>query len=213
MQSMQKSLVRLFAVALVITISGKANPQSQQNLPAPRAQPPRPAVSPVQTPRPVQAQAQPVAATSDAPQSTTATYADWVVQCETRAGSPPEKLCDMAQVTQLQGKNVPFSRVAIARPMRGQPIRLVLQVPVNVSFATSVRIQIGDSDTGVTAPFARCVPVGCFAEFELKDDLLRKFRAASGVGKLSFADAGGHDIAVPLAFNGFVQAFDALARE
>jgi invasion protein IalB len=63
------------------------------------------------------------------------------------------------------------------------------------------------------APFARCVPVGCFAEFELKDDSLKKFGAASGIGRLSFADARGHDVAVPLPFNGFVQALDTLARE
>lgn len=38
-------------------------------------------------------------------------------------------------------------------------------------------------------------------------------RAASGAGKLSFADAGGHDVTVPLSSNGFNQAFDALAKE
>ena len=39
-----------------------------------------------------------------------------------------------------------------------------------------------------------------------KDDVLKKFRTASGAGKLSFADAGGHDVSVPLSFNGFNQA-------
>ena len=212
MKSMQKNAVRLLAVALAITISGTANPQVQPNSPL-HAQVLRPSPKPVQPPQPVQTQAQSVAVAPDVPQSTTATYADWVVQCETRAVPPPEKVCDMAQVTQLQGRNVPFSRVSIARQVRGQPIKLILQVPVNVSFATNVHIQIGDIDSGIAAPFARCLPAGCFAEFELKDDSLRKFRAASGAGKLSFADAGGHDVVVPLAFNGFVQAFDALARE
>jgi invasion protein IalB len=37
----------------------------------------------------------------------------------------------------------------------------------------------------VAAPFARCVPSGCFADFEVKDDTLKKFRAGSGGGKLS----------------------------
>jgi len=57
------------------------------------------------------------------------------------------------------------------------------------------------------------VPAGCFSEFELRDDVLKKFRAASGAGKLSFPDAGGHDVAVPLSFKGFAQAYDALAKE
>jgi invasion protein IalB len=149
----------------------------------------------------------------EAPQSTTATYADWVVQCQTRAGPPAEKICDMGQVTQLQGKNVPFSRVAVSQPVKGQPIKFVVQLPVNASFAANVRVQTSDTDPGVAAPFARCLPGGCFADFDLKDDVVKRMRAASGAGKLSFADAAGHDVSVPISFNGFAQALDALVRE
>ena len=119
----------------------------------------------------------------------------------------------MAQVTQLQGKNLPFSRVAIGRPEKGQPVKLIVQVPVNASFATQVHIQTSDSDPGVIAPFANCNPNGCFAEFDLREDLLKKLREATSTGKLSFADAGGHDVSVPISFNGFAQAFDALAKK
>ena len=96
---------------------------------------------------------------------------------------------------------------------KGQPIKLVVQVPTNVSFAASVRIQTGDDDPGLSAPFARCLPIGCFADFDMKEETLKKFGAARGAGRVSFADAGGHDVAVPLSFNGFGQAFDALERE
>jgi invasion protein IalB len=119
----------------------------------------------------------------------------------------------MAQVTQIKGKNLPFSRVAVARPEKGQPIKLIVQVPVNASFGTQVHIQTGDQDPGIIAPFANCNPNGCFAEFDLKDDILKKLREAAGVGKLSFADAGGHDVAVPLSFNGFAPAFEALSKK
>lgn len=148
-----------------------------------------------------------------AQQSTSATYGDWVVECRADTASPPQKTCDMAQVTQVQGKNVPFSRVAIVRPVKGQPVRLVVQLPVNVSLSTNVRIQASDSDPGLAAPFARCVPAGCFADFDIKEDALKKIRAAPGPGKLSFADSAGHDVAIPLSLNGFGQAFDALAKE
>lgn len=149
----------------------------------------------------------------EAPQRTTATYEDWIVQCETQTQAPHQKVCDMAQTTQLSGKNVLFSRVAIAHPVKGQPVRLVVQLPVNVSFATQVRIQTSDADPGIAAPFARCIPNGCFADFELKDDTVKRFRAASAVGKLSFADSTGHDVAVPMSFKGFNQAFEALAKD
>ncbi|MGH6673212.1 MAG: invasion associated locus B family protein [Xanthobacteraceae bacterium] len=119
----------------------------------------------------------------------------------------------MAQTTQVKGRDVPFSRVALAHSVKGQPVKLVVQVPINVSFAQPVVIRTSDADPGISAPFARCIPSGCFAEFELKDDLLKKFRAASGVGKLSFPQASGQEINVPLSFKGFNQAFEALARE
>jgi invasion protein IalB len=162
---------------------------------------------------PATAQAQTAPSQIELPQSTTATYADWVVQCQSHAGPPPEKVCDMAQVTQAQGSNTAFSRVAIAQPVKGQVVRLVVQLPVNASFAGNVRIQTGDTDPGIAAPFARCIPGGCFADFDLKDDVLKKFRGSSGNGKLTFPDSTGREIAVPVSFNGFAQAFDALARE
>jgi invasion protein IalB len=157
------------------------------------------------------AQAQP--APGEAPQRTTATYGDWVVQCETAAKPPAQKICDMAQTTQVQGRDAPFSRVAVARPVRGQPVKLVAQLPVNVSLASNVRIRTADADPGITAPFARCIPNGCFAEFDLREDVLKRFLAASGMGKLSFAEAAGREINVPLSFKGFNQAFEALSRD
>jgi invasion protein IalB len=163
-------------------------------------------------PATAQAPDQAQTAPSDAPQRTTATYDDWVMQCETQLGSPPAKICQIIQTTQVKGKNQPFSLVVIPHPAKGQPVKLVVQVPVNVSFATNVRIRTDDADSGLAAPFARCVPAGCFAEFDLKNDYLKKLRAASGIGKLSFADAGGHDVAIPLSFKGFVQAYEALLK-
>ncbi len=148
-----------------------------------------------------------------AQQSTSATYQDWVLQCLIKPGPPPQKICAMAQVTQIQGKNIPFSRVAIERAAKGQLDKLSVQVPVNVSFAANVHIQTGNADPGIAAPFDRCLPAGCFADFELKDELLQKFRAADGAGKISFKDAAGHDVVIPLSFKGFREAFDALAKK
>jgi invasion protein IalB len=152
---------------------------------------------------------------SSAPQRTTATYDDWIVQCEAQAGAPPRKLCEMTQLTQLQvqGKTQPFSRVIVPQPVKGMPSALVVQVPVNVAFAVKVKIQTGDTDQGIEVPFTRCVPDGCFAEFSVGADSLAKLRAASTGGKLSFADSTGRAIAIPLSFNGFSKAYDALIKE
>ena len=197
---MRKNAKPAAYIAAALTALLAATAQAQQ--------PPRPAPAPA---RPAQPARPP--ATGETPQQTTATYGDWVLQCVTNTSPPSEPVCDIAQVTQLQGKNLPFSRVAVAHPEKGQPVKLMVQVPVNASFATQVHIQTGDQDPGVIAPFANCNPNGCFAEFDLKEDILKKLRDATGVGKLSFADAGGHDVTVPISFNGFAPAFDALAKK
>jgi hypothetical protein len=81
----------------------------------------------------------------------TATYDDWTVRCTTRAGTPPRKFCDMEQLSQLNGKEKPFSRVVISRPAKGQPVRFIVQVPVNVWLTSGIRIQIGGKDSGLRA--------------------------------------------------------------
>jgi invasion protein IalB len=194
MQFAQKGIPLLLAVAVLIAVSSAA-PTQQPRAPVPG--------TPAEPPA------------SEVPQRTTASYANWVLTCETQAGPPPQKTCEMVQVVQAQaqGRTAPFSRVTIGHPVKGQPIKLDLQVPTNITFGTSVHIQTADADPGITAPFARCAPTGCFADFDLKDDMLRKFRTASGNGKITYADFNGHDVVVPLSFSGFSQAFDALTKE
>ncbi len=149
-----------------------------------------------------------------AQQSTTATYSDWVLQCVNDATTPPKKTCDISQVTQVQGKNITFSRIGIEGPVKSRPIKLIVQFPVNVSLRGPVEVQLPDAASpALSAPFDRCVPAGCFAELELKDDVLKKFNGTEGTGKVTFKDSSGHDTTVPLSFKGFHAAFDALAKE
>jgi invasion protein IalB len=148
---------------------------------------------------------------AEAQESTTATYEDWVLQCRVQPGPPAQKTCDIAQVSQVQGR--PLSRLAIPHPQKGQPVKLVIQVPVNVALRGNIRIQASDADPGLTVPFDRCIPEGCFAEFDVRDDMLRKFRSAAGAGKLTFTAANNQSVAIPVSFKGFGPAFDALAKE
>jgi len=132
------------------------------------------------------------------------------VRCETAAGPPPQKNCDMEQLAQMQGQANPISRVAIPLPPKGETAKLFIQVPINVSFAAPLKIVADAKDAGVSTPFRRCIPAGCFAEVELKDDLQKKFRAAAEPGKMMYKDAGDRDVTIPLSFKGFGQAFEAL---
>jgi invasion protein IalB len=148
-----------------------------------------------------------------AQERTSATFDDWLLQCEVQAGPPARKVCDIAQVTQMQGRNTPLSRIAVPRPEKGQTVKLAAQVPVNIQLKANIRIQLSDGDPGLTVPFNTCVPAGCFAEFELKDDVVKKFRAATGNGKLTFKTTNGQPVVIPVSFKGFGRALDALAKE
>jgi invasion protein IalB len=117
----------------------------------------------------------------------------------------------MVQITQVQGK--PFSRLAMTKPEKGQPPKLVVQVPVNVTFATEVRVQAAEEDQGLSSSFATCTPNGCFALFDLKEEAMKKFRAAAANGAMSFADSTGRPIKIPVSFNGFAQAYEALLKK
>jgi invasion protein IalB len=93
-----------------------------------------------------------------AQQSTAATYEHWTLCCSTSASSPPQKSCDMEQLSHVQNKQQPFSRVAISRSAKGESVILAVQVPVNVWLATGIRIEIGGKDAGLSVPFTRCGP-------------------------------------------------------
>ena len=81
--------------------------------------------------------------------------------------------------------------------------------------AAPLKITADAKDAGISTPFRRCVPAGCFAEIEEpKDDLQKKFRAAAAEpGKIVFKDAADRDVAIPLSFKGFAQAFEALLKQ
>jgi invasion protein IalB len=217
MRVAEKTIACGLAAALWLALAGAA--AAQQPAP-PKPTPPKPA--PAQHPAPAQqhpapatqGQATPAAPVDQTPQRTTASYGDWVVRCETAPGPPPQKSCDMEQLAQVQGQAQPISRVAIPLPPKGEAPKLFVQLPINVSFAAPLKITADAKDAGISTPFRRCVPAGCFAEVELKDDLQKKFRAAAAEpGKIVFKDAADRDVTIPLSFKGFGQAFEALLKQ
>jgi invasion protein IalB len=189
------SLAGAFLVAVPAAAQQPPTPRPAAPRPAPRTQPPAAPTAP-----------------AEGPQRTSASYGDWVVRCEITTAQPPQKNCDMEQLAQMQGQTNPISRVAIPLPAKGQPARLIIQVPVNVSLAAPVRISADNKDH-LTVAFHRCIPAGCFADTELKEDEIKRFRVETAAGKLLYKDSADRDVTIPLSFKGFGQAFDALIKQ
>jgi invasion protein IalB len=149
-------------------------------------------------------------ATAQTPQRTTATYEDWTVRCDTHE---TVKTCEMAQTVQIQGQPNPLTQIAIGRPTKNDPVKIVFQLPINVWLPAGVKLVTDDKDPGLAATFKRCIPAACLADTELKDDVLKKLRAATENGKLQFKDGAQQDVAIPVSFKGFGQAMDAMTKQ
>lgn len=172
----------------------------------------------------VPAFAQPRTAQSPAPatapaeaERSTATFGDWTVRCERIPGPPARRQCEMTQTVQAQpqgaapGQAQAVAQWAVGRTAPTEPFRFVVQLPVNLAFATPVRV-VTEGDPPIILTFARCLPIGCFAEVTLGEETLRRLRgrAAEAVGRVEFRDGADRDVGFPLSFRGFGQALTAL---
>jgi invasion protein IalB len=127
--------------------------------------------------------------------------------------TPPHKSCEMVQAVTTQGQANPVTQIAIGRASAKDPVKVVFQLPVNVWVPTGVKLVYDAKAAPLAAAFRSCVPAGCFADLDLNNDLLRRLRAITVQGRFEFKDAGQRDVAIPVSFKGFGQAFDALAKE
>lgn len=149
------------------------------------------------------------AALADAPQSTTATYQDWVVRCVVRTTG---KLCEMTQSTQIKGRAQPLTQIAIGRQSKNGPVKIVFLVPVNVWLPSGIKLVTENKKTAVNAGFNRCVPQGCFAASALGDDTIKKLRGQKNNGTLQFKNAQQRAVGIPVSFKGFGAAYDAIGK-
>ena len=165
----------------------------------------------------VAAQPKPVAtppAVAPDPSVTTAAYGDWTLRCEAPQAGKTLRLCEAAQTVQVRGEAAPIAQIAFGHASSAEPVKLVVVLPVNVTFPSTVTIAIGEGDPQpVQLAWHRCLPVGCFAEATSTADVVRRWRSETGQGKLTFKDGGGRDVVVPVSFRGLAQALDALAKQ
>jgi invasion protein IalB len=193
MDSLVDSKLTSLAVLLSLSLSAPAFAQAQ-----------RPAGN---------GQAQPAPGSVSQPDNTTASYGDWTYRCQQGVGT---RVCEMVQtLVTNQGQRTPIALIAIGRPSRNEPYKLVIQVAPNVTLGNNagVRAALGEKDEGTLAVFQRCLPGGCFGEVNLTEDLLKRWRAYGEAGQLHYLDGAGRPVALPFSLRGFSAAADALSRE
>jgi invasion protein IalB len=148
------------------------------------------------------------------PQSTTATFGDWVLRCNrmAEASGQAQRVCEVAQTIIIQGQQAPVAEVAIGRIKKADPLHVTVVLPVNVVFPSAPQVSL-DGQPPLELSWKRCLPNGCFADATPKEEVLRNWRAAKTNGRIETKDAFGRNVAVTISFRGLSQALDALNKE
>ncbi len=192
-----------YVLVAAVAIGGFAGLAASQPARAPgQATAPQPAIS-----------GPPAPSVSQDPDRTTAAFGDWLLRCERQASGLRE--CDVVQTLALQGQAQPIALIAVTRPVRGQPLQVSVQVPVSTNLTNVLRLT-GDGRDAllVELPWQRCIPAGCFAETQLRDEaVLRRLRARTEPGRIEFRDGANQEIQWPFSVRGLGPALDALVRE
>lgn len=147
------------------------------------------------------------------PQSTSATFGDWVMRCNRVESSEQiQRLCEAAQTIIIQGQQAPVAELAIGRIKKADPLRVTIVLPVNVAFPSAPKVNL-DGQPSLELTWRRCLPNGCFADTSPKEETFRSWRAARTTGRIETTDAFGRNVVVTISFRGLSQALDALNKE
>lgn len=194
-------MIRLAAALFALPLAATALPALAQQpapVPAPRASEPVPAD----------------------PAVTTASYGDWVLRCATLqvSGAPaPVRACEVGQAVQVEGSGRPILQLAIGKPLDGGALRVTAVLPAEIAIPGEVRLEAIATEGGaplsrLDLAWTRCTGGACIADAAYAADTAAAWTAENGA-RLSFLDALGRNVSVPLSWRGFAQAFEALQRE
>ncbi len=155
--------------------------------------------------------AQKSAPVSNAPEKTSATFADWLMRCDK---TETVRVCEVAQVMSVQGQSNPIAQVAIGAAKSDQPKQLTLMLPANVYLPAKAVVSTAQTPPAkLELTWQRCTPGACFASAAIADDLIKSMSAQTEPGRIAFINAVGQEMALPLSFRGLSQALGALAKE
>ena len=146
------------------------------------------------------------------PETTSARYADWLMRCSSVQGI---KTCEIVQQLQMQvegGRQTPIAVLALGRVAKDQPLKFIAQLPSNITIANGIVVET-KPDKAISGTFQRCLPIGCFADFVVTDEVRKRWQQRNQPGSVLFHDGAGKLVTLPLSFRGFSQAMEAMLRE
>ncbi len=142
--------------------------------------------------------------------TTTKDFGAWSLHCQPPRQEGAEPLCVIAQTVQSSSNKL-LAIISIGHQHPSDPYNIVVTLPPNVGFPSSVHIRTGAEDKwGVELPWQRCIPGACIAGTELSPATLVHWAGLQTEGKIVFVVGSGDEVGVPITMRGFGDAYKAL---
>ncbi len=94
-------------------------------------------------------------------------FGSWTLHCQPPHEEGAEPLCAIAETVQSSSNKL-LAVISIGRAHPGDPLNIVVTLPANVSFPSSVHIRTDKDDKwGLEIEWQRCIPGACIAGGEL----------------------------------------------
>jgi invasion protein IalB len=144
-----------------------------------------------------------------AQQRTMAVYGDWTLSCLIVASG--SKSCGLVQSQKLANQSSVVSQIGIGRNAKTDSLRVSIEIRPDAWMPGGVSLI--ESFDSIAAPFKWCTSTRCLAEVDLSDENLKALRIQKDPGKLSYKAASQAEVSIPVSFNGFGEALDALQKQ
>jgi invasion protein IalB len=157
---------------------------------------------------PAQPPAMTDAAQTNSPITQTRTIGSWTVRCYRTPGS----VCDVSQVAYERQQNLRVLGVSIALVPDKNLYTGRFVVPLLVSFARGMTIEIGSFQLP-NLKYRRCERDGCYVEGVLPPQMIDAM-AQSGVSKgaIEIAAVNGKIVTIPIALDGFADSLSQMKQ-
>lgn len=150
-----------------------------------------------------------IAAESDAPTLTTATFGNWTVRC--RPQQDDNSVCEMVQDIQAGNNAGTLANLALGRLPGDDNLRMIIQLPLGVNLSDGIEISAGES-ASANATFETCFPNLCVAQTIVTADLLDAFKAGDSL-TVVFKDRAKRPVSFSASLDGFTAAYESSMQE
>ena len=136
-------------------------------------------------------------------------YSPWIKMCGKNKHTNDKKVCVITKVGRLEN-GMPVAVVQLFEP-EGLPKMMRVTVPLGMQIQHGTRVII-DNGTPVNEPYRICIPRGCFSDYPVSDDMIKKMKKGKHADRAGDQHAG-PPISLPLPLSDFAKAYDGPATD